>query len=99
SEVAGAFEGRQRRAIDLQAALMSTLQDLAMSGDEIGGTRRGIRPGLANVVDAFEHDNVRYARLCQNVAVQSHEGARASPIIENAIAADTCINHAQANPR
>src|SRR5687767_2428896 len=33
SEVVGGFEGRQRRAIELQAALMSTLHDLAMGGD------------------------------------------------------------------
>ena len=45
-----------------------------MAGDEVFSSWRRVLPCLANVVDAFKHDDMRDARLRECVALEAGQG-------------------------
>jgi hypothetical protein len=71
-------ERRQRRPIDLQPSRVRLFDELLVPGDEVFGRRGWVLPGNANVVDSFQHDDVRDTRLRQGVALEAGQGIDAS---------------------
>ena len=97
---AGAFERQQRAADDLQAARVRTLDQLAEPGDQFSrrGQRRSAQaagPAQAEIVDPFEHDDVRDAALHQRLTVEPRKRARTDALREHAIAGDADVQHAR----
>ena len=71
--IAGAPEGRQRRAENLHAPGVSPHDQLLVSGDEVLGGGRRILPRVADVVDPFHDDDVRHAWMAQCVDLETRE--------------------------
>ena len=62
-EVVRAVEGRERRAEDLQATRMGAIDDLLVRRDQIVRARGRLLARATDVVDAFQEDQMRDARL------------------------------------
>src|SRR5215467_16036133 len=66
-------ERRQRCSKNLQPTRVRLLDKLLMASDEVFGRRGRVLSGIANVVDAFKHNDVRDAGLRQRVALETGE--------------------------
>src|SRR4029078_8069136 len=73
--IRGALERRERRAIELEATSMRSLDQLPMARDQVGCARARVRTRDADVVDAREHDHMRDSGLHQDVLVETRERA------------------------
>ena len=97
--VAGADVGGEGGAEDLDAVGVGAGDELAEAGDEVFGgdgiVGMGGARGVADVVDAFEDDEVLDASLGEDVAVEAGEGAGAGLVVQDAVAADAFVEDAE----
>ena len=56
----------------------------------------GIARERADVVNAFEHDQVPDAGLCQHIMVKSRQSVGSGAIVQQAISANTLVEHRNA---
>ncbi len=93
--VAGAGVGGQGGADDLDAVGVGAFGELGEAGDEVVGGDDvvglfGVK-GVADVVDAFEDDEVADGGLGEDVGVEACEGGGAGAVVEDAVAADAVV--------
>ena len=94
--VAGAHIGSESCAVNLDAVLVSAGDELGVSEDDVlrGDRAFGVAGfgDAADVVNAFEDDEVLDAVLGDDVAVQASDGVGSRAVIEEAVSADAFIN-------
>src|SRR5579883_3588995 len=97
-----AGEGRQSRSIDFESLFMRASSELFESGNDIGGVGlfawEEIGAGMAEIVDAFEHDYVFHAGLREHVAIEAGKRADAESdvlvgVAQDAITADSFVDN------
>ncbi len=97
--VFGSDVGREGCAVDLDAVGVGAGGELAEAGDEVVGgddvVGFGGIGGVADVVDAFEDDEVLDAGLGEDVAVEAGEGGGAGGVVQDAVAADAFVEDAE----
>jgi hypothetical protein len=81
-----------------------------VTGDEIFSGRRRVLPCISDVVDPFEHDDMRRTRVGQHVTFEARHcidaGANGSHIdsrrdrgfAQHSIAADACVQNSHLDP-
>ena len=91
--------GRERGAEDLDAVGVGAVDELGerhlelLGGDDVVGFVGVV--GVADVVDAFEDDEVLHAALVEHVAVEAGERVGAGDVVQDAVAADAFVEHAE----
>jgi len=94
--VSGSGVGRDGGSEDLETVGVSSGGELCEASDEICGgddiARAGGIVGVANVVDAFEEDNVLYSGGGEDVGVETGEGVGSPAVVEDAVAADSFVD-------
>ena len=79
--IASTLVGRQRAAKHLDAMLVSTVDELPVSVDQLlGGDRLGV--AAPDVIDALEQAHPSYAGLTQHVAVEPRQRAGAVAVMQ-----------------
>ena len=71
---------------------MRSQDDLVVGADQVAGRRRA-RP---QVVDPLQHDQPAHAGLRHDVAVQPRQGVRPQAIVQQAVAAESLVQDADA---
>jgi hypothetical protein len=69
-------------------------EDEIVRSDRVAGMSG--RGGVADVVDALHDDEVLDACLGEDVAVEAGEGGGAGVVVQDAVAADAFVEHAEA---
>ena len=79
---------------------VGALDELGVAGDEVFGRDDVVGfvgvGGVADVVDAFEDDDVADAGLGDDIAIEAGEGGWAGDVVEDAVAADALVENAKA---
>ena len=91
------LERRQRAAEDLDAARLRAQRHLLQAGDHLlgGDLLLGLGPAVAQIVGAQQHDRMRHAGLRQHVAIEATQAAVAADVVQDAVAAEALVHHAQ----
>ncbi len=91
------LERRQRAAEYPDPARMRAHRHLLQAGDHLFGGHflLGLGPAVAQIVGPEQHDHMRDAGLRQNVAVEAAQAAVAADVVQDAVAAEPLVHHAQ----
>ena len=91
-------ERRDRRSDHLYPCRMQSRDDLFVGHDDSIAyylLRGGGGRCCADVVDALEDDRVRYAGVCEHVAVDAREGVWAEGVVEESVAAGGLVEEGE----
>src|ERR1700722_9252411 len=89
------LERRQGAAEDPDAARVRPQRHLLQASEHLFGgyLLLGLRPTIAQVIGAEQHDHMRHARLCQHVAIEPAQAAVTTNVMQDAVAAETLVHH------
>src|SRR2546426_7149197 len=95
---ARSLERRQGRTVDPEPAGVRPFDQLAMGRNQDGRSRPGASTRHANVVDAFEDDDVGRTWLSERIPIEPRQGVHAEAgihLAEDAVAADADVDDAR----
>src|SRR5579885_2877366 len=84
--------GHDRRSIDADMVRMRPKNDLLISLDYLPDSCRA----SSDIIDSLEHNQPAHGGLRQNVTIQPRQSVRTQAVMQQAVAADPFIQHANA---